>query len=238
MQKPARIMCRSIHHAIQLGCAAIGMVISGCCGTSPAAHPRTNDHASTWIQLCDGQTLNGWRGWTGDPWLQGPTDDRHPLMEQSIADQRMREHWHIHDGTLHFDGKGNSLCTAQSFSDFELTLDWKILPGGDSGLYLRGCPQVQIWDNSIGSGGLYNNQRNSSNPLVKADRPPGEWNTFRIRMVGNRVTVHLNDVLVVDNVELENMWDRSSPVPAAGSIELQAHGSPLWFRNIWIRRLK
>jgi hypothetical protein len=65
----------------------------------------------------------------------------------------------------------------------------------------------------------------------------GEWNTFRIKMVGDRVTVHLNGELVTDNVVLENYWDYSRPMFPIGQIELQNHGAPLYFRNIFIREI-
>jgi hypothetical protein len=152
----------------------------------------------------------------------------------------MRAHWKVADGVLIFDGKGESLCTLDDYTDFELLVDWKIEKGGDSGLYLRGSPQVQIWDadaNPAGSGGLYNNQKVRSLPLEKADRPVGEWNTFRIFMIGERVTVYLNDRLVVDNTVLENYWERDKPIYPSGQVELQAHGNPLYFRNIFIREI-
>jgi hypothetical protein len=116
-------------------------------------------------------------------------------------------------------------------------VDWKILPGGDSGVYLRGSPQVQIWQNPVGSGGLYNNQKNPSKPLKVADRPVGEWNTFRIIMIGDKVTVYLNDELVVDNVTMENYWERDKPIYPTGQIELQNHGNNLYFKNIYIREI-
>ena len=99
----------------------------------------------------------------------------------------MRAHWRAEAGELIFSGKGQNLCTAKDYGDFEMWVDWKILPKGDSGIYLRGSPQVQIWDTPIGSGGLYNNQKNPKNPLVKADKPIGQGNTFFIRMVGEKV---------------------------------------------------
>ena len=142
----------------------------------------------------------------------------------------MRAHWKVVDGVLAFDGKGESLCTKGDYADFELLVDWKIEKGGDSGLYLRGSPQVQIWDaeaNPAGSGGLFNNKKGPSQPLEKADRPVGEWNTFRILMIGERVTVYLNDRRVVDNTVLENYWEREKPIYPSGQIELQAHGNPL-----------
>ena len=119
-----------------------------------------------------------------------------------------------------------------------MVVDWKILPNGDSGVYLRGSPQVQIWDytqHPEGSGGLFNNQKNPAKPGVCADNPIGEWNTFRIKMAGERVTVHLNGKLVVDDVVLENYWDRSQPIFPSGQIELQNHGNTLYFRNLCIK---
>jgi len=119
-------------------------------------------------------------------------------------------------------------------------VDWKILPHGDSGIYLRGSPQVQIWDpadHPEGSGGLYNNRIHPSKPSKCADKPVGEWNRFRIRMVGERVSVWLNGELVVDNVVMENYWERDKPIYPTGSIELQNHGNTLYFRNIFIREI-
>jgi hypothetical protein len=117
-------------------------------------------------------------------------------------------------------------------------VDWRIESKGDSGIYLRGSPQVQIWDPAQwpeGSGGLYNNQKNPKNPLVNADRPIGEWNTFYIKMAGDKVTVLLNGVLVVDNVVMENYWERDKPIYPVGQIELQAHSTTLAYKNIFIR---
>jgi hypothetical protein len=127
-------------------------------------------------------------------------------------------------------------------------VDWKIIDNGtqdgDAGIYLRGTPQVQIWDNArvksgaqVGSGGLYNNQANESKPLKVADKKLDEWNTFRIIMKADRVTVYLNGELVTDNVILENYWDRKMPIFSEEQIELQAHGSPVSYRNIYIKEL-
>ena len=131
--------------------------------------------------------------------------------------------------------------TAKDYEDFEMYVDWKILAHGDSGIYLRGSPQVQIWDPAqwpVGSGGLYNNQKNPKDPSECADNPIGQWNRFFIRMVGEKVTVVLNGVKVVDNVTLENYWNRASPIFPSGQIELQNHGNTLWFKNIYIREIK
>jgi len=145
------------------------------------------------------------------------------------------KHWSIIDGVLHYDGKGDSLRTAKDYGDFELYVDWKIGKKGDSGIYLRSNPQVQIWDDPVGSGGLYNNEKNPSKPTKVADKPVGEWNTFHIIMKGDKVTVDLNGERVVDNVTMENYTDRSKPIPTTGTIELQHHGNPLEFRNIYLK---
>ena len=68
--------------------------------------------------------------------------------------EKLAAHWKVEDGVLHYDGKGKDLITEKNYKDFELWVDWKITPKGDSGLYLRGMPQVQIWDNPEGSGTL------------------------------------------------------------------------------------
>ena len=194
--------------------------------------------------LFNGKDLTGWKGL-----LASPNDN--PIRRaklapdqlaqaQAAADADMRAHWSVKEGVIVFDGKGRSMATAEDYGNFEMLVDWKILPGGDSGIYLRGSPQVQIWDytkNPVGSGGLYNNQKNAHNPSLCADRPIGEWNTFRVKMVGDKVTVHLNDKLVTDNVTMENYWDRKQPIFPSGQIELQNHGNTLWFRNLFIRRL-
>ena len=156
----------------------------------------------------------------------------------------MHEHWKVVDGILCFDGKGHSLCTAKDYSDFEMLVDWKIEKGGDSGIYLRGSPQVQIWDTAlrkvgaqVGSGGLYNNKKGKSKPDRVADRPVGQWNTFRIIIKGERVTVYLNGIKVVNNVVMDNYWERNKPIYPNGQIELQSHGDKLYFRNIFIREI-
>ncbi|MFH1719792.1 MAG: DUF1080 domain-containing protein, partial [Planctomycetota bacterium] len=196
--------------------------------------------------LFNGTDLAGWKGL-----LKGPYDNpskRATLAPDQLkdlqkqADEDMRAHWKVADGALVFDGGGRSLCTAKDYGDFEMLVDWKIKENGDSGIYLRGSPQVQIWDTDrpnadVGSGGLYNNQKGESKPKKKADKPVGQWNTFRIFMIGELVTVMLNDEIVVDNVVMENYWDRSIPIYPTGQIELQNHGNNLYFRNIFIREI-
>ncbi len=189
--------------------------------------------------LFNGVDVTGWKGLVADPPRRAQMTAEELAEAQRAADESMRAHWRVEDGVLAFDGKGQSLCTAKDYGDFELVAEWKIEPGGDSGIYLRGSPQVQIWDNPVGSGGLYNNQKegNPSRPLVKADRPAGEWNRFRVTMIGEKVTVYLNGQLVVDDVTMENYWERDKAIYPTGQIELQSHNSPLWFKSIFIREI-
>ncbi|MBL8763644.1 MAG: DUF1080 domain-containing protein [Phycisphaerae bacterium] len=214
---------------------SIGLFVAGC--VAPDANPPTRDLNHAYVSIFNGRDLAGWKGLVADPPARASMTASQLAAAQALADESMRRHWSVQNGELQFDGHGESLCTARDYANFELLVDWKIPPGGDSGIYLRGSPQVQIWDNPIGSGGLYNNQLSWSNPLIVADRSPGEWNTFRITIVGERVTVYLNDRLVVDDVVLENYWERGTPIYSSGQIELQAHGGPLWFRNVRIREI-
>jgi len=199
-----------------------------------------NDPPEGFTALFDGKDLSGWKGLVGDPLSRARMDGPDMALAQARADSVMRAHWTVAGGILLFDGKGENLCTVKDYGDFELLVDWRIEKEGDSGIYLRGSPQVQIWDPGKwpeGSGGLYNNQRGSSKPKMRADNPVGEWNTFRIRMIGEYVTVYLNGVLVVDSVALENYWDRAKPIFPTGQLELQSHSTPLCFRNIFIREI-
>ncbi len=219
------------------------------------------------VPLFNGKDLTGWQG--NVDMKQRATQPKEKLDD--LLKQRTKtalEHWSVKDGAIHCDGKGGvSLQTAKDYGNFELILDWKIEKNGDSGLYLRGQPQVQIWDSDnspgakgadkgTGSGGLWNNPllgeavgskddetlRKAGRlvgkiPLKKADKPVGEWNTFHITMVGDVVTVKLNGELVVDKAKLPNYWEKGKPLPATGPIELQFHGDPLWFRNIYVKEL-
>lgn len=195
------------------------------------------------VPLFNGKSLLGWKGLLlrpyDNPAKRASLTAEELKQRQAEADKDMRKHWFVDDGILCFDGKGHSLATSRDYGDFEMLVDWKLLtPNGDSGLYLRGSPQVQIWDPAhwkIGSGGLYNNKKNPSKPTEIADNPIGQWNTFRIKMTGERVTVHLNGKLIVDDVILENYWDRSRSIFPKEQIELQCHGDPICFRNIFIK---
>ncbi|MBD0832511.1 DUF1080 domain-containing protein [Aestuariibaculum sediminum] len=198
-----------------------------------------------YVSIFNGKDLSGWEGLVKNPIARQKMSKAELAKSQSVANTQMLKDWFVKDGVIGFKGEGyNNICTIKDYGDFEMLVDWKITHGGDSGIYLRGTPQVQIWDIArtnvgaqVGSGGLYNNQKNESKPLVVADNPINDWNTFRIKMIGNRVTVYLNGVLVTDNVPLENYWDRSMDIFPKEAIELQAHGEDLGFRNIYVREI-
>lgn len=199
------------------------------------------------VPIFNGKDLSGWQGLVGNPVSRAEMSPEKLEREQVIADKKMNKIWFAKDGCICFNGEGvesDNLCTKRGYRDFEMLVDWKIDKNGDSGIYLRGAPQVQIWDISrvnagaqVGSGGLYNNKISRSTPLVVVDNPVGDWNTFRIKMVGDKVTVYLNGVLVTDNVTMENYWDRNIPIFPEGSIELQAHGTNIAFRNLFVKEI-
>jgi HEAT repeat protein len=196
------------------------------------------------VSMFNGTDLTGWQGLVENPLARARMKIVELERRQAEANVMVPANWSVKDGCIWFNGKGNNLCSIKEYADFEMLVDWKISKEGDSGIYLRGTPQVQIWDTSrtevgaqVGSGGLYNNQVNPSKPLKVADNPVGDWNTFRILMTGEKVSVWLNGELVVDNVTMENYWDPKIPIFPKGPIELQAHGTDLAFRDIYVREI-
>lgn len=204
-------------------------------------------------ELGNGRDLSGWWGLsTEDPakWKALSADEFAKKKAASLED--IKKHWRVENGEYINDGDGLYLTTEKEYGDFELLIEYKTVAGADSGIYLRAIPQVQIWDTTkaggkwggdlgaeYGSGGLWNNSKGNpgKNPLALADKGFGEWNKFRILMVGERVTVHLNDQLVVDHARLENYFNRKAPVPARGPIQLQTHGGEIRWRNLAIREI-
>ena len=199
------------------------------------------------VALFNGKDLTGWKGLVENPIKRSKMSAKELAEKQVVADKKMRDNWSVENGNLVFGGHGDNIATIKQYGDFELILDWKLDKNGkepDAGVYLRGTPQVQIWDISrtnvgaqVGSGGLYNNQKHESKPLKVADNPLGEWNNFKIKMVGADVWVWLNGELVVDKVPLENFWDRNQAIFPIEQIELQAHGSRVWYRDIYLKEL-
>ncbi len=208
------------------------------------AHLNAMPYDHGFVSLFNGKDLTGWKGLVGNPVSRSKMSEQELLLAEAAASTKAQQDWVVKDGLLIFTGHGDNLCTVKKYGDFEMYVDWKITEKGDAGIYLRGSPQVQIWDTSrrevgaqVGSGGLYNNQKNQKIPLSVADNKVGEWNTFHITMIGDKVSVALNGVLVTDNVVLENYWDRKIPIFIKEQIELQAHGTYVAYRNIFVREI-
>jgi len=203
--------------------------------------------ARGFVPLWNGVDLAGWHGQRHfDPYKLAamPADARAKLRAED--DATMRAHWSVQAGELVNDGHGAYLTTDRAYGDAEFLLEYKTVALADSGIYLRGCPQVQIWDFTEaggkwnlgadkGSGGLWNNEKHPRFPPQLADRPFGEWNRLAIRQIGERVWVTLNDVVTVDGAVMENFWNRKLPLPARGPLQLQTHGGEIRFRNLWVR---
>ncbi len=211
--------------------------------TATAAEPPPGFKA-----IFNGQDLTGWYGWNPHESAK-LTDEKLTANLQKQRDE-FATFWRVEGDDLVNDGKGPYATTKQDYGDIELHLEYKTVARADSGIYLRGTPQVQIWDTTEaggkwdrnadkGSGGLFNNSKGKPGqlPLVHADKPFGEWNAFRIRQIGSRTWVWLNDQLVVDGAVMENYWDRSQPLPAKGPIMLQTHGGEIRWRNIFVRNI-
>jgi hypothetical protein len=244
-------------------------------GLFTAASAKPDDTAPKpppgFTALFNGKDLSGWQGHVDMKERATLSPEKRAEVHEK-RNAAMRQQWSVEDGAIRLtppkDRKGGvSLQTTKDYGNFELYVDWKIEKNGDSGLYLRGQPQVQIWDSDsspgarnedkgTGSGGLWNNplppdvakstdnslklkegQKIGKIPLKKADKPVGGWNTFHITMVGDEVTVELNGEKVVDRAPLPNYWFRGQPLPKTGPIELQYHGDNLWFRNIYVKEL-
>jgi hypothetical protein len=201
--------------------------------------------------LFNGENLDGWFGHgTKDPrtlWKMSP-EALKAHQQETLKD--INKHWRVEKGELVNDGKGLYLTTLKNYGDFELLLEYKTVAKADSGIYLRGVPQVQIWDTTEaggkwkigadkGSGGLWNNSKGKpgKDPSKLMDKPFGEWNKFRIIMVGERVSVYLNGEKVIDNAVMENYFDRKIPIFEKGPIQLQTHGGEIRWRNVFIREI-
>jgi hypothetical protein len=197
--------------------------------------------------LFNGKNLAGWYGYNPHS-VTKLTGEKKDAMLKKMRDE-FSQHWSVKDGDIFNTGNGAYATTDKDYGDFELVLEYNMAPKGDSGVYLRGVPQVQIWDPTdekvfklganLGSGALWNNSpgKPGKDPLVLADKPAGEWNTLRIVMVGARVSIWLNGKQTVDHAILENYYDRKASIPAKGPISLQTHGAPISWRNIAIREI-
>lgn len=198
--------------------------------------------------LFDGETMNGWRG----------------FRREDVPSA-----WVVQDGALHFTGEGSredrgDVITVEQFGDFELRLDWKIAPGGNSGIFFRvsettdtpyqSGPEMQVLDDGGHVDGQNPTTSAGSNyalhaPSSSTIRPVGEWNEIRILVDGGHVEHWVNGRKVVEYELGSEDWERlvadskfaqwpdygRHPV---GHIGLQDHGNPVWYRNIRIRPIE
>ena len=217
------------------------------------------------VSLFNGENLAGWVVPKGDGghWkaLDGVIDydsrseakgDKNLRTEEEFGDFILKLDWRIKETSGLYDvpivlSDGSYLKDA---SGKKITIK---TPNADSGVYLRGFSKahLNIWRWPVGSGEVYGIRNNESvpteiraglTPRFNADKPVGEWNTFVIILVKDRVTVLLNDHMVLENALLPG-------IPERGPIVLQHHGGPdkngdlraasslVQFRNVWIKSL-
>jgi hypothetical protein len=250
-KQPGSVMC--INLLIRGGLVAFVSFLA----TTATAQPVGSAPPAGFTGLFNGKDLKGWRGRPGgggvfSPYVEAKFTPEERAAKQAEWNADRDLHWRADSakGEIVSDGKGVHLATEKPYGDFEFRVDWMLTqPCGDSGVYLRDYPQVQLWDPACpreqrngadkGSGGLWNNNPDNPGkwPLVKADQPIGQWNTMAVKMVGTRVWVTLNGKDVVAGQVLDNFFDRAQPVLPAGSIELQTHGSEVRFRNVYVREI-
>lgn len=227
-----------------------GLIVGAAHAAERERAPQGKDLGEGFTTLFNGKDFAGWHGQkTMDPreFAAMTADQKAKVLAEGAED--MKKHWRVQGGVIVNDGQGAYLTTDKDYGDIELFVDFKIGPKGDSGVYLRATPQIQIWDFTEpryasmgadkGSGGLWNNSPGApgKDPLVRADKPVGQWNTFRIIQVGARTTIFLNDKLIVANAILENYWKRTLPIPARGPVQLQTHDHEIQWRNISVREI-
>jgi hypothetical protein len=237
-----------------------GLLLLTLSAALPAAGRPHNTPPDGFTNLFDGKTLTGWRGRQGtySPYAEAAlSPEEHAKKVADWADS-MAKNWSVdaEKGEIVSNGLGVHLATDKDYGDIECWVDWLMIKeNGDSGIYLRSVPQIQIWnpDNprevkngaQKGSGALWNNNADNPGkwPLVRADNPVGQWNTLHFKMVGSRVWIWLNDKLTVDGQILDNYYLRPAkgelqqPIRPKGPIELQTHGSEIRFRNIYVREI-
>jgi 3-keto-disaccharide hydrolase len=225
-----------------------GLTLTRLDGSEPGVQD-TADFAEGFEPLYDGVSLDGW---SEDEALAGHWTPRDSILSY---DGEGGDLWTIAeygDFELIADWRWTAQPTDRALpviaASGEASIDsaggalTAVVPdAGDSGIYLRGNTksQVNIWCWPIGSGEVYGYRTDSSfssevragvTPSANADAPIGEWNRFRIRMQGERLTVDLNGVRVLDDAHLPG-------VPARGRIGLQNHGAPIDFTNLYVREL-
>jgi hypothetical protein len=166
------------------------------------------------VRLFNGKDLTGWE----------PLEKDRPF------------NWTVQDGILKAGGGGANLVSKDRFWNFKLRVDYRLTKGSNSGIGLRGRYEIQILDDygrppdSHSNGSLYSRIA----PAVNASRPPGEWQTYEITLIGRDLTVVLNGVKIIDKQTVEGLTamghDPNEGEP--GPISLQGDHGPVEFRTI------
>jgi hypothetical protein len=211
--------------------------------SQPASNTLTaKDRADGWRLLFDGKTTSGWRGY---------------------RQQTLPSGWRAVDGALTRVGQAGDVVTIDEFGDFELTLEWKLAPNGNSGVFYRVveddpvmwhmAPEYQIIDNAykepLKPGQYAGANYDLDPPSRDVTKPIGSWNVTRVVARGPHVEHWLNGVKVVEYELWTPGWERQvgeskfKDYPKygrarRGHIGLQDHGDQAAFRNIKIRGLK
>ena len=225
--------------------AAIGCLLASSVSYADEPAPPKGFRA-----IFNGKDLAGWYGWNPHTTTKLEGEKLAANLKEQRAD--FANHWRVENGELVNSGTGPYATTEEEFGDFELWIEYKTVPGADSGIYLRGMPQVQIWDSNqvfdpakpdrrphLGSGGLFNNTPKTlgRDPIAKMDKPFGQWNSFKIKQVGARTWVTLNGRVVVEGAAFESYPDKTQPYPARGPVMLQTHGGEIRWRNLYVREI-
>ena len=189
-------------------------------GARPPAWPPANANGAhtygTPVELFDGKALDTWA-------LQNPNRP---------------SGWTIVDGAMTNEAKANNLVSKQTFKDFRIQAEYKIEPGSNSGIYLRGRYELQVLDDfgkapeSHGHMAIYAWVA----PRVNATRPPAEWQAMEAVIVGNKVSVTLNGQKVHDNATIQAITggalDANETQP--GPIMLQGDHGKVWYRKVTV----
>jgi hypothetical protein len=203
-----------------------------------------------WLNL--EASLDKYYLWRGD----GAADQRTVLFDgKTLAGWHLRDpngpnYWAVEDGELVCTPQpprqfGKNLVTDQRFRDFDLQLDFFMEPASNSGVYLRGLYEVQLFDDN--SQDVPPNERCGAiwklvAPSEKAYLGSWTWNTLNVKLVGQRVSVTLNGTHVIESAELSRPTDDHETLKInagePGPIMLQCHpAGRTRFRNISIRRI-
>jgi hypothetical protein len=188
----------------------------------PAADANANHAYGTPVVLVDGTSLDAW----------GVQHANRPMG------------WRVEDGTITNDKGANNLVSKEKFTNFRLQAEYKLAPGSNSGIYLRGRYEIQLFDDH-GRGDAPRNTDHVSiygrtPPRVNASKPANEWQTLDIVLVSNRVTVTLNGQRVHDNAVIEGITGGAldNDELAPGPIMVQGDHSSVWVRRLVVTPIK